>query len=424
MIIVKNLTKVYKTKRKEVLALDDVNFVLPDSGMVFIVGKSGSGKSTLLNMISGLDRFTSGEIIAGGNAVSTIKKKERERYLSSYISYIFQDYRLIEDFTVLQNVELAKNISGSQKSSSEYIARVGLEGYEDRLPAELSGGQKQRVAIARALVKTPRVILADEPTGNLDKTTTKEILSLLKEISKDTLVIIVSHSTRDADEYADRIIELADGRVIKDEERVPEYENRFFIKDGYINLPHHKDLEKNEIEEILAHPKDSLGIIQNTSGFLPTEQPEVKEEKEKFHNKRLSIPNLAKIFALIFKRKVFSKITAIFLASIILSVFYVTQAVTLYDTTTAVINALDDTNAYGIVIQPSHTSGSTSKLIGHISESKLNTVKEEYNCNVYSLYSDYIFPFGAIGSDTHVTSMTNLAGFYNQKLPHFSNITK
>ena len=161
MITVQNLTKVYKTKRRDVLALDNVSFALPNTGMVFIVGKSGSGKSTLLNMISGLDKFTSGEIIAGGNPISSIRKKDRERYLSSYVSYIFQDYRLIEDFTVLQNIQLAKDISDSDKSPSEYLARVGLEGYEDRLPSELSGGQKQRVAIARALVKTPRVILAD-----------------------------------------------------------------------------------------------------------------------------------------------------------------------------------------------------------------------------------------------------------------------
>ena len=412
MITVQNLTKVYKTKRRDVLALDNVSFALPNTGMVFIVGKSGSGKSTLLNMISGLDKFTSGEIIAGGNPISSIRKKDRERYLSSYVSYIFQDYRLIEDFTVLQNIQLAKDISDSDKSPSEYLARVGLEGYEDRLPSELSGGQKQRVAIARALVKTPRVILADEPTGNLDKTTTKDVLTLLKEISKDTLVIIVSHSTRDADKYADRIIELADGKVIRDESRVSEYENEFSCKDGYITLPHHKDLSQAEIDELLTHTDDSLTIVQNGSGFLPTEQPEVNEKKEKFHNKRMSVSNLAKIFALFFKRKVFSKITAIFLAAVILSVFYVIQAVTLYETNTAVINALDDTNAYGIVIQPSHTSGSTSKLIGHISNSKLAKVEEAYNGNVYRLYSDYIFPFGSVGSDSYVTSSANIVAFY------------
>ena len=209
MIVVKNLTKVYKTRGRDVRALNNVSFTLPDTGMVFIVGKSGSGKSTLLNLISGLDKFSSGQIIAGGNPLDGMTSKMREKYLSSYIGYIFQDYRLIEDFTVQQNVALAADISDSKRSPEEYIRLVGLEGYENRLPKELSGGQKQRVAIARALVKNPKVILADEPTGNLDQATTKEILHILKAISKNTLVVIVSHNLRDADEYADRIIELA-----------------------------------------------------------------------------------------------------------------------------------------------------------------------------------------------------------------------
>ena len=161
MIIIKNLTKIYKTKGKDVKALDNVTFTLPDSGMVFITGKSGSGKSTLLNMISGLDKSTEGEIIADGNNLSGMTKNAHEKYLSSYIGYIFQDYRLIEDFTVRQNVELSMDISDADGSALTYLSAVGLEGYEDRYPRELSGGQKQRVAIARALAKKPKVILAD-----------------------------------------------------------------------------------------------------------------------------------------------------------------------------------------------------------------------------------------------------------------------
>ena len=409
MIAVKNLTKVYKTKKTEVRALDNVSFALPETGMVFIVGKSGSGKSTLLNMISGLDHFTSGEIIAGGNPISTIKKKEREKYLSSYISYVFQDYRLIEDFTVLQNVELARDISDSGKSCAEYLERVGLTGYEDRLPGELSGGQKQRVAIARALVKSPKVILADEPTGNLDKVTTKEVLDLLKKISKDTLVIIVSHSSKDADEYADRMIELADGKVIKDESRVGEYENEFSCKGGYVNLPHHKDLSPEQIDEVLAYSKDTVGVTQNVSGFSPTAQPEIKEEHERFHNKNLPIHHLVKLFKLFFKRKIASKLIAIFLASMILAVFYTIQSITLYDTTTAVIKALDKTNAYGIVLQSAHSAASTEKLVGHLSESSINRIEDEYRGNVYKMYRDYVYPISSVGT---ITSKLNLARFY------------
>ena len=217
MIEIKNLTKIYKSKHKmDCKALDNISFSLPDKGFVFIVGKSGSGKSTLLNMISGLDSFTSGEIIADGNSFNEMSKTDFDKYLSSYVGFVFQDYRLIDDFTIKQNIEIALDISGEKNNISYYLDKIGLQGHENRYPTELSGGQKQRVAIVRAIIKNPQIILADEPTGNLDSVTTIQVLNLLKEISKEKLVIVVSHDMNDAFTYADRIIELADGKIVKD----------------------------------------------------------------------------------------------------------------------------------------------------------------------------------------------------------------
>ena len=220
MLEIKNLSKLYISKKKKhVLALDDISFTLPDKGLVFIIGKSGSGKSTLLNLISGLDSITNGDIIADGNSLAKMSRRGFEKYMSSYIGFIFQDYHLLDEFTVYQNVQLAQDISNTKNNPIEVLNMVGLEDMAKRYPRELSGGQKQRVAIARALVKNPHVILADEPTGNLDIKSTKQVLDILKEISKERLVIIVSHNLKDADLYADRIIELREGKIISDRSR-------------------------------------------------------------------------------------------------------------------------------------------------------------------------------------------------------------
>ena len=396
MIIVKNLTKVYKTRGREVRALDNVSFTLPDSGMVFIVGKSGSGKSTLLNMISGLDKFTSGQIISGGNSLEGMKAKSREKYLGSYIGYVFQDYRLIEDFTVKQNVELAADIAESGRSSEDYLKLVGLSGYENRLPKELSGGQKQRVAIARALIKNPKVILADEPTGNLDQNTTKEILTLLKEISKDTLVLIVSHNLRDADAYADRIIELADGKVIRDKTRIENYDNNLKYKNGVINLPHHKDLGNVELGLLLRGGRRSRSIVQNSGGFAQTEDHEEVKEDVKLHNKGMSPKNLLKVFSIIFKRKIFSKVTTVLLAAVILSVFYVIQSLSMYNTTEAFLTTLENTGANSVIVQASAGTVTSSKYVGVLTESKVEQLAAGYNGQTYKLYSDYIYTHNSI----------------------------
>ena len=216
MIEIKSVNKIYKLKKKkDVNALTDINLILPDKGMIFVVGKSGSGKSTLLNLLGGLDKPSSGEIIVNGNNITKMKKYELTRYRSSHLGFIFQDYHILKNLTVKENIELSLDINNKEYNDkiSKIIQQVDMAEYADRYPKELSGGQQQRIAVARALIKDASIILCDEPTGNLDKKTTTQILDLLKKISQEKLVIIVSHSVRDAQNYGDRIIKLYDGKI-------------------------------------------------------------------------------------------------------------------------------------------------------------------------------------------------------------------
>ncbi len=237
MISVKNLTKIYKDKKFSVTALDDVSFTLPDAGMMFVVGESGSGKSTILNLIGGLDEATSGEICVDGLEFSEMESdKSFDSYRARYLGFVFQDFHLIQKLTVGENVGFTLELKGENDEAKvkDALEKVGLSGFEGRYPAEMSGGQQQRVAIARALVKNPRLILADEPTGNLDSMTSKQITDLLKELSKDRLVVVVSHNMEAAYCYADRIIELGGGKIVRDVTR-SDFDGEV-VKDGVIQI--------------------------------------------------------------------------------------------------------------------------------------------------------------------------------------------
>lgn len=229
MLETKNLTKVYKPKKGvPVTALDGVSIKFPEKGMVFLLGKSGSGKSTLLHMLGGLDRYDDGEVIIKGVSSRTFRQKHFDSYRNTYIGFIFQDYNVLDEFTVGANIALALELQGKKADNAEInriLKEVDLEDYGGRKPNELSGGQKQRVAIARALVKSPQIIMADEPTGALDSATGKQVFDTLKKLSKSKLVIVVSHDREFAEKYADRIIELADGKVVDDVEITVSTEN-------------------------------------------------------------------------------------------------------------------------------------------------------------------------------------------------------
>ena len=220
MLELKGITKIYKPEKSApVTALNKVDLSFGDRGMVFVLGKSGSGKSTLLNVIDGLDGADGGEIVIDGKSSASFCAGDYDAYRNTYIGFIFQEYNLLDEFTVAENISLALELQGKEADGdkiSKILEQVDLEGYGDRRPRQLSGGQRQRVAIARALIKDPKIIMADEPTGALDSQTGRAVLEALKKASRERLVIVVSHDREFAEEYGDRIIELSDGKVIGD----------------------------------------------------------------------------------------------------------------------------------------------------------------------------------------------------------------
>ncbi len=221
MLILKNIVKDYVTGDTTVRAMNDISINFRESEFVSILGPSGCGKTTLLNIIGGLDRYTSGDLVINGKSTSTFTDENWDTYRNHSIGFIFQSYNLIPHQTVLSNVELALTLSGVSKKERreraiEALKQVGLEDHINKKPNQMSGGQVQRVAIARALINNPDILLADEPTGALDSETSVQIMELLKEISKDKLIIMVTHNPDLAYEYSNRIIKFKDGRMTDD----------------------------------------------------------------------------------------------------------------------------------------------------------------------------------------------------------------
>ncbi|MDR0751300.1 MAG: ATP-binding cassette domain-containing protein [Christensenellaceae bacterium] len=262
MIELINVKKAYVTKTGvRVDALKGINLKFPDSGMVFILGKSGSGKSTLLNLMGGLDSFDSGEMIVKGKPTKSFTQSNLDSYRNTSIGFVFQDYNILDEFTVGANIALAMELQGLKATSEKILNildEVDLTGYGKRKPNELSGGQLQRVAIARALVKNPEIIMADEPTGALDSNTGLQVFDTLKKLSKNKLVIIVSHDREYAELYGDRVIELADGLLISDLEKVsgtPQTmsEGVTIIDESFIKIKKGYELDENEIKMLVSY---------------------------------------------------------------------------------------------------------------------------------------------------------------------------
>ena len=221
MLQIKNVSKKYITGELEQIALNDVSLNLRDNEFVAILGPSGSGKTTLLNIIGGLDRYDSGDLVINGVTTKAYKDRDWDSYRNHTIGFVFQSYNLIPHQTILSNVELALTIGGiSQAERRERaikaLTEVGLGDQVHKKPNQLSGGQMQRVAIARALVNDPDILLADEPTGALDTDTSIQVMNLLKEVAKDRLVVMVTHNPELAEQYATRIVNLRDGRIVSD----------------------------------------------------------------------------------------------------------------------------------------------------------------------------------------------------------------
>ena len=230
MLELKNITKIYATDDFKQTALDNISIVFRKCEFVSILGPSGSGKTTLLNIIGGLDDYTDGDLIINGTSTKKYTDRDWDAYRSHRVGFVFQSYNLITHQSILSNVELALTLSGvgkkeRRKRAIEALEKVGLKDHINKRPNQLSGGQMQRVAIARALVNNPDILLADEPTGALDSATSEQIMDLLKEVAKDRLVIMVTHNAELAHEYSTRIIEVKDGVILNDSNKVSKEES-------------------------------------------------------------------------------------------------------------------------------------------------------------------------------------------------------
>ena len=355
MIIVKNLTKVYKSKKAKVcVALNNVSFSLPSKGLVFVVGKSGSGKSTMLNLLGGLDSLTSGEINVFGNQLNEYSESELYSFRSNIVGFVFQDFHLLDDLTVADNVRLSLKLMAEDDDErvEKALESVELLEYKDRYPRELSGGQQQRVAIARALVKNPDVIFADEPTGNLDSNTTEQIIKLIKEISKEKLVVVVSHNLFDAYEYADRIIELSEGRIINDLVINEKYENAVEVKDNKVIIPMLKRFKQDELDSLLSICKrdEILKIEQSNNKFKQKEQKEepLQTKVPQKKTKGLSFFNSVKFSAMFGKRRIIGFLLSAIFASILICVLSLAQSIANFDAKSMAMDSMTESSVYAV----------------------------------------------------------------------------
>lgn len=423
MIKIEQLTKIYKVNRKKhCCALNNVSFVLPDRGMVFIVGKSGSGKSTLLNLLGGLDKPTSGQIFSDNIEITKLSGRGLTKYRSSYVGFVFQDYHVIDKLTVEENVTLTLNSKNEDYSSKvdNILNKLEIQDLKNRFPKELSGGQKQRVAIARALVKDSSVLLCDEPSGNLDKKTTKALLETLKEISNEKLVVIVSHSIRDAEVYGDRIIELADGEVVRDRKRTNNYSNEFRIEESKVYLPHYRDLEENEIDVLnkAIEENNNLEFIQVNNKFIETKDVLTNNRCFTLKQEKISRKAGTKFFKIFFTKKL-NMIINVFLAAIILVCFAIFQSFLAFDGNKALSDSLKKNNIKSLpltkTIEGNSSTTSTGKMDIVLDNELQAFIDAGYEGKIYKKYNSTLpinVSYTSIDCEYGINVINNLYLFY------------
>ncbi|MBR4116950.1 MAG: ABC transporter ATP-binding protein/permease [Clostridia bacterium] len=406
MLQTKELVKIYKPKKGvPVTALNKVSVKFPDNGMIFLLGKSGSGKSTLLNLLGGLDSYDSGEIIIKGVSSKDFKQSHFDSYRNTYVGFIFQEYNVLEEFTVGANIALAIQLQGRKATDSEIneiLKEVDLEGYGNRKPNELSGGQKQRIAIARALVKKPKIIMADEPTGALDSNTGKAIFDTLKKLSKDKLVLVVSHDRDFAEQYADRIIELADGSVISDMEldgSIEADEGGISFNENTVEVPkgyHLTEKDRKAINDYIDALNSNLDIKiakkKARTGFVKTDDSKIKDrDGSKFEliKSKLPLKNAFKIGANGLKHKKFRLVMTVLLSCIAFGLFGVSDTFAAYNHIETCTNSLYDSDINYLSIQKAKKADGDNNYRNwgyKLSNEDLNTFKADTGVNVYGIF--------------------------------------
>ena len=395
MIHINNLTKIYKSKKKiQHKALDNINLTLPNHGLVFVIGKSGSGKSTLLNLLGGLDNITSGNIIIDGNDITKFNERELSNYRNNHIGFIFQDYHLLDELTVHENIVLSLKLNRIEDNDKvkEALEKVGLSGYENRYPSELSGGERQRVAIARAIVKKPYIILADEPTGNLDNETGTQIIDLLKTLSSECLILIVSHNTIDTYKYADRVIKLSKGNIISDESKNPEYIDEIKYENNTIYYPVDKNVTDSDIEFINKRINDSnINKVEGIKDKYITTANVIDDERNIVINKNnLSIKEIFKLCFTFLRTKVFRIAISSFMVAVIMVILALAETIITFNSGEILSNEMDKINQTSLFMEKfpskSELEQMDKKVFAQVTQEDINTFKNNgYDGNIYEV---------------------------------------
>ncbi len=425
MLEIKNVSKTYRPKKGvPVKALDDVSLKFEDRGMVFILGKSGSGKSTLLNVLGGLDTADSGEFIIKEKSSNDFSQSDFDSYRNTFIGFIFQEYNILSEFSVGANIALAMELQGKKATNEELTAildEVDLTGYGNRKPNELSGGQKQRVAIARALIKKPEIIMADEPTGALDSKTGKQVFDTLKKLSKEKLVLIVSHDREFAEKYADRIIELKDGKILSDVSKTslaptPVSNGVSVIDGGFIKVKKgykltQKDLaliaeyiEKADTDALIsldgtkAEELNRVAGINDDGGkdvFSGTDESKIKLKKyapedSKLIRSKLPFKNSLKIGASSLKTKPIRLIFTIFLCFVAFTLFGIADTMASYNRKDAYIQSIADSQTQNLTYTKTYhdrQDGWTNKRDLLLTDADIASLSNQTGVNMLPVYA-------------------------------------
>ena len=399
MFKIENLGKIYSsTKKIKTVALKDINLVLPNKGFVIVLGKSGSGKSTLLNLLSTLDNKTSGKIYFNNLDYDVLNSEEKTVLTNKEFGFAFQRDALIKEFTVYDNLRLVIDILGKDISLEElkkFLEEFDLhENYLKKYPSELSAGERARVALLRALIKKPKVLFTDEPTGNVDHRTALLVLNILEKYSKEMLIIMVTHNQDDAYKYADRLIFLQDGEVIKDLTKNRKTKNDFYIdKYGNLYLPYAKPLNDTELF-LLNNKKPNARIYQNNYDYYKRNLNNA--EIQYIDIKDIKTHNLFKYASKLFFKRSFFVVLMSFIVAFLLVVGNISYNLSNYTCDQSRENYAAILNEEPVYAKRKVIDDITETItsLEEIDENLITEIENQYEGKVYKMYPITLFSYG------------------------------
>ncbi len=438
MIELINVSKKYVTKAGDTQALNNVNIKFADRGLVFIVGKSGCGKTTLLNMIGGLDSLDSGDIIIDGKKFSEFSPSDYDSYRNTMVGFVFQEYNLLSDYNIGKNIDIANELQGKKAKDEDIeklLSTVEIGGYEKRKPYQLSGGQKQRASIARALIKNPKIVLADEPTGALDSATGIQVMGLLKELSKEKLIVVVSHEMEFAEKYADRIIRLVDGAVVEDitqndveiTDVVHEFEDELVVKAG-------SDLSDDDTKKLVKAIKENKKInitekiyVKQKEKTKEIESDDSKKESVEFIHSKMKLKSVAGLGLKSLFAKPIRLIFTVLLSIIAFAVFGVFDAVGSFNDERAMIALLEGDYYKSVSIYAEYNNYGYNGAKFKLSQNQINQLNKQTDYSfrgIYDVIDQYEYSSGAGErenyNESHYISDKSMGGYLKNGADYYT----